>query len=481
MFSNLKVNHSDPGSDIISSRQGNNISGIKTGSSDFYSMVLNYSADLYGKSTAEKSYSSDRLYDRIRDDAARAGEQLRENRPPADEGIKADREAGDNGFSEKAVNSFDNGDRKPETEATVKREDRVSEKKGADENDEIKDFIQGTAGELISKQITELIQGGIKGDKEGFADNLRKIAEDLISSMKKKPDSGSEADLSMAGKKTGEHQNSTGAMLNDFLNKLENELLKIASDKKGTAKGSLITEKKLKETISAVINDIKKGKNRNHNKTEVRRFDAEEVKNDKRADNNTETLVLKRKDSGDNSTADFTSGKERNNSRDNSSFSAGRMDISGRSGLEKNDSVVKSPEFRQSLQEIIDKAKVSVKDSNNASFSVKLFPKELGSVNVSLLMENGVVSGRFLVGSDEARSLLMNSMENLMEQLAEAGIQLGDFNVNVNQGGERFASDNDDDNDAVAVLNGKLESETAVNQYDSNASAGHDGHINMVI
>ena len=40
----------------------------------------------------------------------------------------------------------------------------------------------------------------------------------------------------------------------------------------------------------------------------------------------------------------------------------------------------------------IDKAKISVRDSRNGTFTVRLNPRELGSVNVNLIMENGVYS-----------------------------------------------------------------------------------------
>jgi len=96
-------------------------------------------------------------------------------------------------------------------------------------------------------------------------------------------------------------------------------------------------------------------------------------------------------------------------------------------------------------------------------------------------MENGIVSGKFLVDSDEAKNLLMNNLGELKEQLAEAGIQVGEFNVNVNQGGERFASKEKEDENVRTLNSSNSESETAAIKYDYNSSAAHNGHINMVI
>ena len=138
------------------------------------------------------------------------------------------------------------------------------------------------------------------------------------------------------------------------------------------------------------------------------------------------------------------------------------------------------PEFKQSLQEIIDKAKITVRDSRNGKFNVKLYPKELGNVNVNLNLDNGVVHGRFLVDNDEAKNLLMQNLDHLKEMLQESGIEVGDFSVNVSDQKEQFAGD-DSGNGKNRLTDQNSDKVLMAGEYEINSAAVHNGRINMVV
>ncbi len=98
-------------------------------------------------------------------------------------------------------------------------------------------------------------------------------------------------------------------------------------------------------------------------------------------------------------------------------------------------------DFSKNLDAIINRAKITVRDNKNARFTVNLYPRDLGSLNMSLSLENGVVHGKFIVDSDEARNSLLQNMDNLKEQLRESGIDIGDFSVGVRDDGRPSAED----------------------------------------
>lgn len=142
-------------------------------------------------------------------------------------------------------------------------------------------------------------------------------------------------------------------------------------------------------------------------------------------------------------------------------------------------SSMKNSQFRESLENIIQNAKVVVKDSRNGSFSVRLFPKELGSVNVNIGLRDGVIHGRFLVESQAAKELLMANIDSIRERLTEAGIQVGEFQVNVQDQRGRFLRDTGDQ--PHHFFTPAAGAETVEVEYSPNSRPLHDGLINLMI
>ncbi len=134
--------------------------------------------------------------------------------------------------------------------------------------------------------------------------------------------------------------------------------------------------------------------------------------------------------------------------------------------------------FFEQLQQIIDKAKISVQDSKNGSFIFKLNPKELGSVNVNIGLEQGIVKGKFLVETNEAKELLIQNLDFVKSQLEESGISVGEFQVNVKEQGKPF--DNKEKGKDIKVNTG-LSALNAEEYENTETVPKHNGSVNMII
>ncbi|MGL4369414.1 MAG: flagellar hook-length control protein FliK, partial [Spirochaetota bacterium] len=87
--------------------------------------------------------------------------------------------------------------------------------------------------------------------------------------------------------------------------------------------------------------------------------------------------------------------------------------------------------FSENIDELISKAKISVRDEKNGSLSLRMFPEHLGRVNISLGLENGVLTAKFLVDSADAKDALASNMAVLTDAMAQEGLALGAFQVDV--------------------------------------------------
>ncbi len=173
-----------------------------------------------------------------------------------------------------------------------------------------------------------------------------------------------------------------------------------------------------------------------------------------------------------------------NNENDSNSFQFSRefQNTSNQNNIGKNSlpqgAAAKGGLFDEQLKEIINKSRMVVKDEKNASMSLKLNPKNLGKVNINLGLENGQLSGKFLVDSQEAKNTLLESLETLKEHLSQNGISIGEFQVNVREQKHFFSNTNENE---ITHLNSKKDNNISIsNQYDQHASL-HNGQIDMVI
>ncbi len=143
----------------------------------------------------------------------------------------------------------------------------------------------------------------------------------------------------------------------------------------------------------------------------------------------------------------------------------------------RNSSFRQSSPFREQINELVEKGKVHVRDGKNANFQIRLNPKELGSVNMNLALDQGVVNGRFLVETQEARTLLMENLAHIKAQLESSGLSVGAFQVNVR--GENKKPEQEHVN--YQHMKGRSMEIEAAGVYEINSAAVHNGSINMVI
>ena len=486
MTVNMKINVNEAGNLLLNLKQDITDSGSKSGSSEFYSMVMEETSSSMKNDPAMRDSRRElNPEDNIRETPrAERSPEIREGRTDDASGTRhvKERPSAENHEEMKPARKAENAEKVDEKHKVSSSEQEKHKAGSAKEQKgtELDNMLAAMAVEAASKKLLTLIQSAIKGETQDFGKKFRKLAEDQ--GLIRKTASGKTGEVIL---KTGEKNitvNDTLSFLkSDFIDKLGRELAKIINSRKGDEKRAPFTDKDMKEAVHGVAESIKKSRVKEYTVRETGKTQPDEIRSDKRNEIITETHTLKRKDEGAGHGFDTGGGRDKNSSREQGSLPASRMDSLSRSQNDKPDISVKNPEFRQSLQEVIDRARITVRDSNNGTFTVKLFPKELGSVNVNLLMENGVVSGRFLVDNDEAKNQLLDNLATLKEGLAEAGISVGEFSVNVSRDG-RFTYENGEGDDGARLKIPKDESAAAVSVYDNNtASSSHDGHINMVI
>lgn len=135
--------------------------------------------------------------------------------------------------------------------------------------------------------------------------------------------------------------------------------------------------------------------------------------------------------------------------------------------------------FREQLSSVIQRARVVVQDGKNGRFSMRLYPRELGNLNVNLGLEQGVIHGKFLVESQEAKTLLMENISHIREQLENAGVTVGEFQVNVRDEGSRFFTDREQNSTGTHLA--ELNADDAGSEYETVTYSLHEGSINMII
>jgi hypothetical protein len=155
-----------------------------------------------------------------------------------------------------------------------------------------------------------------------------------------------------------------------------------------------------------------------------------------------------------------------------------KNDISIKRANTPDGASLKNSIFRESIENMIQNARVVVKDSDNASFSIRLHPRELGSVNINLGLLDGTVHGKFLVESQEAKEALLSNLDQIKNEMREAGISVGEFQVNVSDQRERLMQEARDFVDTLLPPSPEIEVEK---EYRTNAQSFHDGHVNVLI
>lgn len=104
-------------------------------------------------------------------------------------------------------------------------------------------------------------------------------------------------------------------------------------------------------------------------------------------------------------------------------------------GLESRNEINSRVDFNDNLQKINDtivKMMETGKDGNAEMMKVKLFPEELGEVNIALKMEAGKLTARIQVDNDVVKALFTEKLNELNSNLVKQNIRLDSINVDLN-------------------------------------------------
>lgn len=356
----------------------------------------------------------------------------------------------------------------------------VKDKEGRNKNqDEETSMFNQLNSDVNIKNIMEILKSAFSGNKKAENDSLQK----LFNNLKMKPDrenSNSAIKRNDTGKNIKNAFETGSLLIKDLKDIIGRELLKTVENRKTGSKQVKLSDSELKELAVSIIENIKKNRAKDIVKHEVRTAHTDENRNDKKSVIPVDQPV-KKTESRDDSSFDRNWNRDKNQSKDNFSYNNSKIDVQTKSALERFDYKTKMPDFKENLQEVIDKARITIRDNRNGAFTVRLNPQELGNVNVNLVMENGVITGKFLVDNEDVKSMLVSSLNDLKYQLEEAGISVGDFSVNVNDQREKYLRQKDDESlKSLQLISSERDVIAAADQYNSGSMA-YTGHINMVI
>lgn len=134
---------------------------------------------------------------------------------------------------------------------------------------------------------------------------------------------------------------------------------------------------------------------------------------------------------------------------------------------------VSKPLEQNQLMQLLNRAKV-MQEGQRTSLSLKLYPESLGKLSVTVGLEHGIVSGRFLVESQEAKEQLLLQLESIRQELENNGVQVGDFEVNVKEHRQREFTE-------MSGLSQKQNVESAEYEAIGSRYIYHDGLLDVII
>ncbi|MGE5371356.1 MAG: flagellar hook-length control protein FliK [Solirubrobacterales bacterium] len=103
-------------------------------------------------------------------------------------------------------------------------------------------------------------------------------------------------------------------------------------------------------------------------------------------------------------------------------------------GMEQPQPLAVKPDAREIIRQIVDKAEVMTK-GNRSTVTIDLKPDFLGKVQISLVVQDGVLTAKFSTDNQQVKQMLESQMFQLKTALDNSGIRLERTEVNVDLGG----------------------------------------------
>lgn len=139
---------------------------------------------------------------------------------------------------------------------------------------------------------------------------------------------------------------------------------------------------------------------------------------------------------------------------------------------------VENPTLRSDMMrqfsEIMTRANVLVTDSQNAQFSVKLFPRELGRMEIDLKMVDGEIKGKIVVENEEVKSEMQNFLNQRDQSSSGESFDMNRIDIEVRQNNQN-AQHNERTPDTEALLQ-NLVTRAATRAYESSDSGKNQGN-----
>ncbi|MFC1668966.1 flagellar hook-length control protein FliK [Spirochaetota bacterium] len=398
----------------------------------------------------------------------------------------------------------------------IKRNENPSTlKKSNDDNTIRTDHERTDKNNQVKKTEDNRDKNSHRTEEKKLSSEKQSKQEDIKNSKKESDDVDTKLLKSLADKFNDIDKNNVSEMLHginkliDFINKITDknkEIIEIQDTLKGLKKSLSELElaqlknifdktmskiQSLMEKVDPdfdknhVFNKILQGMKRTFKKLALSPAKKNNVKIDSNDNGKTQNTALT-----DNVNNEMLSKSELSEKQNNSSFdenfenkqNLNLHSLKNNSSSTRSETISKmqaqNANFKETLNKIVENAKLTVKDSKNATFSLKLFPKDLGSVNINLGLDQGVLNGKFLVETQNAKDLLMENLNQVRDQLEEAGISVGEFTVNVNDNRSMFR--NEDDDSFIHQANNSNISDKSI-EYDISSTSVHDGSINVII
>jgi hypothetical protein len=136
-------------------------------------------------------------------------------------------------------------------------------------------------------------------------------------------------------------------------------------------------------------------------------------------------------------------------------------------------SAVENPTMRADMarqfSDIMARAQVLVTDSQNAQFSVKLYPRDLGRMQIDLKLIDGEIRGKIVVESEDVKNEMQNFLQNRDQQGSEQQLDLNRIDIEV-RNGNQYAQNSQETADPDELLQ-NLVTRVATDAYEQTTSA----------
>ncbi|XDD49402.1 flagellar hook-length control protein FliK [Leptospira sp. WS92.C1] len=109
----------------------------------------------------------------------------------------------------------------------------------------------------------------------------------------------------------------------------------------------------------------------------------------------------------------------------------------------KESSILSKKDIQQNFQNLIRSARVQILDNGKTEASIRMNPKDLGQMSLSISTDKDIVRGKLMVESDSVKQQLTAELANLKQELKANGLELESLVIEVREREEAFAFNSD--------------------------------------